>query len=162
MKANFGGMTIASAVFASIVVTSGCGGRVADPVPTYRAGDEQMTCSDLKSEMAFIEAEVNKLIPESKKTGKNVALGAAGLFLIFPWFFMDMSDAEKTEIRAYNERYLALEKLYRKNCVDGEEGQRATDRTAAERLKLLDELKAEGLITEDEYIKRRNQIISEL
>jgi hypothetical protein len=153
---------IVTLLASSIVITAGCGGRVADPVPTYRAGDEQMSCSELKTEMAYIEGEVNKLIPESKKTGKNVALGAAGLFLIFPWFFMDMSDAEKTEIRAYNERYLALEKLYKTKCLDAGDGQAASDRSAAERLRLLDELKEEGLITEAEYEKRRSEIIAEL
>ena len=150
----------------SLLALQACGGRVADPVPVFRPGDEGMTCTDLKAEMAHIESEVRKLIPESKKTGKNVALGAAGVFLIFPWFFMDMSSAEKTEIRAYNERYLGLEKLYQKRCSAGGKENSAeasgTQMGAKERLKLLEQLRGEGLITEEEYQSRRKAILSSI
>jgi Short C-terminal domain len=143
-----------------------CGGRTAHPVADYKPGDEDMSCSDLKAEMSHIETEVDKLIPESKKTGKNVALGAAGLFLIFPWFFMDVGDAEKTEIRAYNERYLALEKLYAKNCAAGKDNTEnsvlVTDTPMEDRLNRLVELKEQGLITDEEYTSRRREILGEI
>ena len=108
---------------ASIAITLvGCGGRNPNPVAEFKVGDDGMRCTELKAEMAFIDTQVAKLIPEGKKTGKNVALGVTGWFLIVPWFFMDFSDAERVEIEAYQGRYLALEKLYvRKNCVQGDE-----------------------------------------
>jgi hypothetical protein len=84
LKIGTATMNKLAAVVLSISLIAGCGGRTADPVPTYRPGDEDMSCLELKSEMSHIQQEVNKLIPETKKTGKNVALGAAGLFLIFP------------------------------------------------------------------------------
>jgi hypothetical protein len=150
-----------------IVFLTACAGRDADPVPVYRPGDEEMTCRDLKAEMAHVESRVSVLVPESKKTGKNVLLGTAGVFLIFPWFFMDMSSAEKTEIKAYNERYLALERLYRRKCTDGAGGAKAVDaptgaKGVGERLKALDQLKQDGLITDEEYSARKKEILSEI
>ena len=44
-------------------------------------------------------------MPDTKKTGKNVAIGAAGLIFWPAWFFFDFSDAEKMEIQAYRNRY---------------------------------------------------------
>jgi hypothetical protein len=125
--------------------------------------------------MAYIDTEVAKLIPESKKGGKNVALGVAGWFLLVPWFFMDFSDAEKIEIRAYRERYLALEQLWeRKGCSEGdkaddvavppEEAMTETQKRQSleQRLKVLDELKESGLISDEEYETKRDEILSDL
>ena len=150
-------------LFCCLLLVVGCGGRVADPVPEYKPGDDNMSCDALKTEMAHIESEVDALLPQSKKTGKNVALGAAGLFLIFPWFFMDMGDAEKAEIRAYNERYLALEKIYQDKCTSGNQlEEEAPAATAKSRLESLRQLLDDGLITEEEYQERRTKILDEL
>ncbi len=147
----------------SLLLIVGCGGRVADPIPEYKPGDDDMSCDALKTEMAHIEAQVDALLPQSKKTGKNVALGAAGLFLIFPWFFMDVGDAEKAEIRAYNERYLALEKLFQDKCTSsGQQKEVAPETTAKSRLESLKQLLDDDLITEQEYQERRTKILDEL
>ena len=97
---------------ASIIITflvlsllAGCGGRAANPVLVHQYGDDQKSCEALKSELAFIENEIQRLIPQTEKTGKNVGLGAAGFFLIIPWFFMDLSKAEQIEVNAYRQRY---------------------------------------------------------
>lgn len=136
---------------------------MADPVPEYKSGDADMSCDALKTEMAHIEAEVDALLPQSKKTGKNVALGAAGLFLIFPWFFMDVGDAEQAEIRAYNERYLALEKLHQDKCTgDGAEKAGSSTDSTKSRLESLKQLYDDGLITEAEYTERRTKILDSL
>ena len=151
-----------------LVFLTACGGRAANPIPQYQVDDEEMTCEEIKVEMAHINAQVEQLIPESKKTGKNVALGAAGLFLIFPWFFMDMSSAEKTEIKAYQSRYLAMEKLYKKrNCggLDQQGGNTSaapSGDSANERLKILGQLKEDGLITDEEYETRRQEILDSI
>lgn len=157
---------IRTALLIALISMVGCGGRAAQPVAKSQLGDENMRCEELKAEMAHAEAQVQALIPESKKTGKNVALGAAGVFLIFPWFFMDMSDAERTEIKAYQDRYLELEKLYkRKGCDTGQGGtptvgaQPANGSDPKARLEILDGLKRDGLITQDEYDKRRKEVL---
>lgn len=98
---------IAALIFLALVL-AGCAGRDANPVMSRQMGDNDMSCTAIRTEMAFIEEEINRLIPESKKTGKNVALGVAGWFVLVPWFFMDFSDAEKQEIHAYRQRYNTL------------------------------------------------------
>ena len=139
-----------------------CAGKSAKPVASYKVGDDQMTCNELKAEMAHIDTRVSELIPESEKTGKNVALGVAGWFLIVPWFFMDFSDAEKVEIQAYQERYLALEKTYsKKSCIKEPQLQKAdvSSSDASQRLAVLEKLRSEGLISDEEYAAQREDVI---
>lgn len=84
---------------------AGCAGRAANPVMIRQSNDNLKSCSLLNSEMSQIERNIQRLIPESDKTGKNVALGIGGLFLWPAWLFMDLSNAEKEEINAYRMRY---------------------------------------------------------
>ena len=91
-----------------IVITTlviGCAGRAANPVMIQQYGDDKKTCQALEREMAFIQGEIQRLIPQTEKTGKNVALGVTGFFLIVPLFFMDLSKAEQIEVDAYRQRY---------------------------------------------------------
>lgn len=91
-----------------LVVTSllvGCAGRAANPVMIQQYGDEKKSCQALEREMAFIQGEIQRLIPQTEKTGKNVALGVTGFFFIVPLFFMDLSKAEQMEVDAYRQRY---------------------------------------------------------
>lgn len=98
----------ASVLIASIALM-GCAGRAANPVLQDQVGDNQKSCDTLQTEMSGIQSQIQKLVPESDKTGKNVGLGIGGFFLLgIPWFFMDLSDAEKAEINAYNMRYNKL------------------------------------------------------
>ncbi len=84
---------------------AGCGGRAAAPVMVHQYGDGKKSCKALESDIAFIESEISRLIPKTEKTGKNVALGVTGVFLIVPWFFMDFSKAEQIEVNALRQRY---------------------------------------------------------
>lgn len=68
-------------------------------------GDDKKTCQGLHQEMLFIQSEIQRLVPQSEKTGKNAALGTAGFFLIVPLFFMDLSKSEQIEIDAFRQRY---------------------------------------------------------
>ncbi len=68
-------------------------------------GDDKKTCQGLEREMAFIQGEMQRLIPQTEKTGKNAALGVTGFFLIVPLFFIDLSKAEQIEVDAYRQRY---------------------------------------------------------
>jgi len=89
----------------AIVFLISCGGRSANPIMVKQYGDEGKSCKTLEIEMSQTQQEIQRLMPESKKTGKNVALGVAGIFLIVPFFFMDMGHAEKAEIDAFRQRY---------------------------------------------------------
>ena len=83
----------------------GCAGRAANPVMIQQYGDEKKSCQALEREMTFIQSEIQRLIPQTEKTGKNVALGVTGFFFIVPLFFMDLSKAEQMEVDAYRRRY---------------------------------------------------------
>lgn len=99
---------VACTLIASVALI-GCAGRAANPVLQDQVGDNQKSCDTLQTEMSGIQSQIQKLVPESDKTGKNVGLGIGGFFLLgIPWFFMDLSDAEKAEINAYNMRYNKL------------------------------------------------------
>ena len=82
-----------------------CGGRTPAPVMVAQYGDQQKSCEALRFEMSNAQAEIQRLLPKRDKTGKNVALGVAGWFLLVPWFFMDFKNAEATEYEAYRQRY---------------------------------------------------------
>ena len=95
----------------------GCAGRDAYPMESYIPGDEKKSCMILKAEMSQIEAEISNKLPKSDKTLGNVLLGAAGVFLIVPWFFMDLKGADKVEVEAMQRRYNSLSLfLIDKNC----------------------------------------------
>ena len=86
----------------------GCAGRTPNPVASYQPGDEKKSCNALKAEIANTEADIQRILPNSDKTGSNVALGIAGAFLLVPWFFMDFSRADQVELEAHRRRYNAL------------------------------------------------------
>tara|TARA_R110002050_G_scaffold847_7_gene6071 strand:- start:44822 stop:45205 length:384 start_codon:yes stop_codon:yes gene_type:complete len=104
-------------VLISFVAIAGCAGRSANPVNMHQPGDRDIDCHEIESMLSEIDSNIKKLLPKCEKTGKNVVLGVAGAFFIAPWFFMDFSDAEKTEVEAYRSRYNHLTRLYnRKGC----------------------------------------------
>lgn len=81
---------------------SGCASRMPNTVSTFMPGDSEKSCETITLEMNNIESEMNrKWAEKNQQNGVNVALGVAGAFLISPWFFMDMSGAEKTEWESY-------------------------------------------------------------
>ncbi len=89
----------------SYLILVGCAGREAHPVMVQQYGDREKSCDVIEHELGFIEQEISTLAPKTDKTSKNVALGAAGAFLLVPFFFMDLSQAEQIEINAYRRRY---------------------------------------------------------
>tara|TARA_R110002110_G_scaffold33533_1_gene114734 strand:- start:54749 stop:55195 length:447 start_codon:yes stop_codon:yes gene_type:complete len=86
-------------------ILAGCAGRAANPVTVRQMNDNNKSCSMIQYEMSSIENNIQTLIPQSDKTGKNVALGIGGLFIWPMWLFMDLSSAEKEEINAYRMRH---------------------------------------------------------
>jgi len=83
----------------------GCAGREGNPVQIRQFGDDQKSCKQLRAELSFVESELERLVPGSSKTARNVALGVTGVFFIVPLFFIDAKQGAKKEIRAYRQRY---------------------------------------------------------
>lgn len=98
----------------AILAIANCAGRAPNPVTVIQPGDRNLDCDDLESMMSEIQGNINRLMPESEKTGKNVVKGVAGAFFIVPLFFMDFSESEKVEIEAFRSRYNHLARLYNK------------------------------------------------
>lgn len=69
--------TVAGAVVAALLTA--CAGRPANPVMVDQVGDAKRNCASIETEMRFVEKEISRLIPETDKTNKNVALGIAVL-----------------------------------------------------------------------------------
>ena len=106
-----------TALFTVICMLAACGGRAANPVMTNQYGDDRKSCKALEMEMNNTQGEIQRLIPDTEKTGKNVALGVAGAFLLVPWFFMDLSQSEQIEVNALRQRYNTLAIIATdKNC----------------------------------------------
>lgn len=100
-----------------IAMLTACGGRTPAPVMVAQYGDDRKSCKALEFELNNTQAEINRILPKTDKTGKNVALGVAGLFLLVPWFFMDFKEAEQTEYEALRQRYNHLAMIaVDKNC----------------------------------------------
>ena len=87
----------------SLVV--GCAGRAANPVMIHQYGDQNKSCLALERELLFMQDQIQRLVPKTHKTGKNIALGGTGFFFLVPLFFMDLSQAEQIEVDAYRQRY---------------------------------------------------------
>lgn len=81
-----------------------CGGRAANPIMVQQYGDKEKPCKALELEMSQMQTEIQRLVPKTDKTGKNVALGITGLLFIIPLFFMDLSQAEQIEVNALRQR----------------------------------------------------------
>lgn len=106
-----------SLAFLAMFTVTACGGRTPNPVMVAQYGDQNKSCKALEFEMMNVQGEIQRLLPKTDKTGKNVALGVAGWFLLVPWFFMDFKNAEQTEYEAYRQRYNHLASLaMSKNC----------------------------------------------
>ncbi len=96
-------------VMAVALVLYGCVGSEPNPVLRYQVGDENRSCQSLNAEIASNEVEIIRLVSaKGSTTGYNVATGVAGIFLIVPWFFMDIKGTETSEINALRHRNRTL------------------------------------------------------
>ena len=97
---------------ASMLFVSGCAGSGSNPVARYTPADEKRNCASLKAELRANEKEVAKKTAEqTNKTNQNLILGASGVFLIAPWFFMDLKGKEAGETEALERRNAALRRI---------------------------------------------------
>jgi len=105
-----------SAIVIVCLITA-CAGRTPRPVDAMRITDKELACEQIQNELLLSNNEINRLSVDADKTAKNVALGIAGWFLIIPWFFMDLKNAEKHEMESHRQRVNALNLLYmNKKC----------------------------------------------
>ena len=97
---------------------SGCAGSAPKPVARYTLADEKRNCASLQAEIKANKAEIGKKTTErTNKTFKNLTLGAAGVFLVAPWFFMDLKGKEADESEALERRNTALRRIaFEKGC----------------------------------------------
>jgi hypothetical protein len=109
-------------VFVLIVIVlffvQGCAGRAAHPVQVAQSGDNKKTCKSLRKETKKIRQKVKRMIPAVKKADKKrTLLMLSGGLLIVPWFFLDLSDADKIETNAKRARHNYLIDIAKKsNC----------------------------------------------
>jgi len=87
---------------------AGCAGREANPIPAYLPGDENRSCQALKAEMAQIQSDMQRLLPQTNKFATNTLWAIGGCLVIVPFFFMDLKEAEKIEYDALRTRYNRL------------------------------------------------------
>ena len=118
MRRFFGALVICS-----LLSVTACAGRTGNPVMVAQYGDEQKSCEALRFEMSNAQSEIQRLLPQTDKSGQNVALGVAGWFLLVPWFFMDFKNGEAAEYEAYRQRYnhlasIAMTKHCKADYVD--------------------------------------------
>ena len=98
-------MTAMIYLLTGVMFFAGCAGREANPIATYMPGDNERSCEGLKVEMSQLDADMRRMLPKTDKGLGNALLGAAGVFLIVPWFFMDFKGADKIEYDAMRNRY---------------------------------------------------------
>ncbi len=101
------------AVLLSIsIVLSGCASTPANPVPIAQVGDDTKTCDAIVNEMQqMITAQEKAAGDRNTQIGTNAALGITGIFLIVPWFFMDLGSTATVEQKAAAARYQRLQQM---------------------------------------------------
>ena len=90
------------------VFFAGCAGREANPIPVYLPGDNERSCNVLVAEIAQLQADMQRMLPKTNKGVSNTLWATAGVFLIVPFFFMNLKDAEKIEFDAMRARHNRL------------------------------------------------------
>lgn len=101
------------AVLVSIsIALSGCASTPANPVPVAQVGDDTKTCDAIVNEMQqMIAAQDKAAADRNAQIGTNAALGVVGIFLIVPWFFMDLGATASVEQKAAAARFQRLQQM---------------------------------------------------
>jgi hypothetical protein len=107
-------------VLAFIVVViffaQGCAGRAARPIKVTQSGDVKKTCNEIRHETKKFRRNLKKMIPAIKSADKKrTLLILSGGLLIVPWFFLDLTDADKIEANAQRKRHNYLIDVAKKN-----------------------------------------------
>jgi hypothetical protein len=108
---------ILSLVLCFVVFFGGCMGRDPHPIQIDQPGDENLSCDTLKTQVVWLQEEMARLLPKTDKFASNALFAGTGVFLIFPYFLMDLKDAEKKEFEAMRQRHNHLLEIIKvKNC----------------------------------------------
>lgn len=96
-----------------LLFASGCAGRDdAHIIDVKEATDSAMSCQMIEFERAELSNKAARLMAEHKeKSGRNAAVFVGGLFLWPIWFAADLSDDEKLEAQAMQDRDAHLKRL---------------------------------------------------
>lgn len=93
-------------VVMGLLLLTGCGGRVAQPVQLVRDIDSSLTCDHLKAEYDNnLKRRVELTGESADKVGNNI-----GMLLVSP-LFLDLSDTQKVEVKALLARNERLQQL---------------------------------------------------
>ena len=105
-------------IIVTLFFTQSCAGRAAHPVQVAQSGDVKKACKSLRKETKHIKRNIKRMIPAVKKADKKrTLLMLSGGFLIVPWFFLDLTDADKIETNAQRARYNYLADIAgKRNC----------------------------------------------
>ena len=97
---------------------AGCGGHAANPVDRYMPGDEGKSCNALYAEMSQLDTEMMQKRKEIRDRDVwNIVLFVGGVFIIAPFFFMDVKNSQEVELDALQARKKALTNIYMdKDC----------------------------------------------
>ena len=96
------------------IFLAGCNSRQAYPIPAYSPGDEVLTCSGLKAQMAQIEADIHARIPDANKGLGGVLLAVDGVIRIF----IDPENPDEIELEAFGQRLDSLRLIaLKKGCI---------------------------------------------
>jgi hypothetical protein len=101
-----------SVLLAIAIALYGCAHSTPNPVPIAQVGDDTKSCDAIANEMQqMVNAQKTAEGDRNAQIGSNVALGIAGIFLIVPWFFMNVGNAATVEEKAAQARYMRLQQM---------------------------------------------------
>jgi len=96
------------------IFLAGCNSRQAYPIPAYSLADEGLTCTELKAQMAQIEADIQARIPDANKGLGDVLLAVDGVIRLF----IDPENADEIEVEAFGQRLDSLHVIaLKKGCI---------------------------------------------
>ena len=100
------------------LISYGCAGRNANPIPCYMTGDENLSCENLKEQIVQLQADMLNLLPKTDKTLTNALWVAGGMVAYAPYLLVDAKDAERIEYEAFRRRHNRLLLIAQKKGCD--------------------------------------------
>ena len=83
----------------------GCGGHQPNVIDRYMPGDERRSCASMYAEIQALENDIKeKKSEKGTRDVFNVLWFAAGLFVIVPFFFIDVKGSHEAEIEGFEDR----------------------------------------------------------
>ena len=98
--------------------TSGCGGRLPQPVAIERPEDSSITCAEIEKEILFIKGNISNLVSQSIDSSElDTFVGLVGSVFPPAYLFKDFRKAENVEANALRKRHNRIVRLaQQKGC----------------------------------------------